>query len=233
MIRHMVILVALTAAAAAHAGTVRAGLEAIASQPYAATAKVVKVRGERGDPAPAEWTFLLTDPKARGGFREVTFSGGRITSERTPLRGLEDIADLVPIDSAAIQTDAGEAFKITHKEAEKNQLGFDWVHYVLTTDPDSRAPVWKIRLSDSMGAPVGVLRISAKNGSVVTALQADPDARARAAATPASKPGGIIGNVSRTTERAVRSTKDSTLRFIGTLQEELVGERTIGPKENE
>lgn len=235
MLRHVFCLTLVMAAglAAAPAGPVLSGLKAIESQPYAATAKVVEIHGERGDPQPKEWVYLLSDSSARGGVREIAVADGKITSERTPLRGMSEVAGMAPIDTRALSVDAEEVFRIAHKEAEKNELGFDWIDYTLRTDADSNAPVWIVKLSDNMGAPVGTVRISAKGGTVVSPLQPDPDAKARAVATPVSKDGGILGSVGKAASRAAKSTSDSTLHFIGTLQEEIVGERTIGPKEKE
>ena len=219
--------------AAAGAGPVLSGLKAIESQSYAATAKVVEIRGERGDPQPREWVYLLSDSSARGGVREVVVVDGKIISERTPLRGMADVAGYAPLDTKALAVDADAVFRIVHKEATKTELGFDWIDYTLRTDRDSNAPVWTVKLYDRMGAPVGTTRISAKGGTVVSELQPDPDARARAQATPVSKGGGILGSVGKAAGRAAKSTSDTTLHFLGTLQEEFVGERTIGPKEKE
>jgi len=234
VMQRLVFMFALAAGVVtAPAGPVLPGLKAIESQPYASSAKVVEIRGERGDPQPKEWIFLLSDPSARGGVREVTVTDGKITSERTPLRGMADVAGLAPLDTPLLSVDADGVFRIVHKEATKSELGFDWIDYTLRTDADSNAPVWTVKLYDHMGAPVGTARISAKGGTVVAPLQPDPDARARAEATPASKDGGIIGHVGKAAERAAKSTKDSTLHFLGTLQEEFTGERTIGPKDDE
>jgi len=222
-----------TGAFAAPAGPAFSGLKAIQSQPYAATAKIVEIRGERGDPQPREWVFLLKDSSARGGVREVTVVDGKIVSERTPLRGMSDVADLAPLDISVLSFDADGVFRTAHNEANKSQLGFTWMDYTLRTDAGSNSPVWTVKLYDHMGASVGTVRISAKGGTVVSSLQADPDARARAGATPVSKEGGLVGGVSKAAGRAAKSTTDSTLRFLGTLQETFVGERTIGPKEEE
>lgn len=227
------LLVLAAGAFAGPAGSAYSGLKAIQSQPFSASAKVVEIRGERGDPEPNEWIYLLADSTARGGVREITVVDGKITGERTPLRGMADVASLIPIDTDLLKVDADAVFRTAHKEANKNELGFNWIDYTLRTDAGSNAPVWTVKLYDHMGASVGTARISAKGGTVVSALQPDPDARARAEATPVSKDGGIIGNVGKAAGRAAKSTKDSTLRFIGTLQEEFVGERTIGPKDDE
>jgi len=235
MLRHVFCLTLVMAVGlvAASAGPVLSGLKAIESQPYAATAKVVEIRGERGDPQPKEWTYLLSDSSARGGVREITVADGKITSERTPLRGMAEVAGMAPLETGALSIDADAVFRIAHKEATKNELGFDWIDYTLRTDADSNAPIWTVKLYDSMGAPVGTVCISAKGGTVVSSLRPDPEAKARAEATPVSKDGGILGNASKAAGRAAKSTSDSTLHFLGTLQEEFVGERTIGPKEKE
>ena len=226
-------LVMSVEAVASPAGPVLSCLKTIESQPYAANSKVLEIRGERGGPQPKEWVFLLSDSTARGGIREVTLADGNITSERTPLRGMADIAGLPPIDTSTLTADADEVFRIVQKEAKKAELGFDWIDYSLRADSGTKEPVWTVKLYDHMGAPVGTARLSAKGGTVVSSLQPDPDARARAEATPTSTEGGIIGTVGKAAGRAAKGAKDSTLHLIGTVQEQLVGERTIGTKDNE
>ena len=226
-----ILLLLAAGAVAAQAGPAFQGLKAL--KPYAASTKVVEIRGERGDPQPREWIYLLSDPTARGGVREVTMTDGKVTGERTPLRGIADVAGLAPLDVTMLSADADAVFCIVHKEATKSELGFDWIDYTLRTDADSGVPVWTVKLYDRMGAPVGTARISAKGGTEVSSLQPDPDAKARAKATPVSKDGGILGDVGKAAGRAAKSTKDSTLHFLGTLQEEFMGERTIGPKDDQ
>lgn len=226
------LLMAAAGAVAAPTGPSFSGLKLIQSQPYAASAKVVEIRGERGEPQPKEWVFLLNDPTARGGVREVTVSGGQITSERTPLRGMADVAGLTPLDTDALTVDADTVFRTVLNDAKKKELGFNWIDFTLRMDEERHAPVWTVKLYDHMGADVGTARVSAKDGTVVTSLQPDPGAKARAEATPENHPGGIVGDVSKAAGRAAKSTTDSTLHFIGTLQETFGGERTIGPKDN-
>jgi hypothetical protein len=45
--------------------------------------------------------------------------------------------------------------------------------------------------------------------------------------------GGLIGKIGDFTQSTARKVGDTTLRTIGTVQEFLVGERTIGPKGDE
>lgn len=237
MVRFLVVLAAVSAvaaAAAAPAGPAFAGIEAVKTQPYGNASGIVEIRGERGEPQPREWTLLLSDPKARGGVREVTVVEGKITAERTPLHGMADIAGLAPLDTNHLAYDSDKIFAAVQSETKKSEIGFHWIDYTLRTDPQSHAPVWNVKLYDYMGASVGTIRISAADGSIVSPLQVNPDLRARTDSTSKESPmGGIANDVSTAAGRAAKSTKDSALHFIGSLQEAVTGERTIGPKDEE
>lgn len=226
--------ISMGSAFAEPAGPAFSGIDAVKAQPYGKSAQVVEIHGERGEPQPREWTLLLSDPKARGGVREVTVAGGKITAERAPLRGTTDIVGLAPLETKLLAFDSDRVFSTVQSEANQSGVGFHWIDYTLRTDPQSNAPVWNVKLYDHMGASVGSIRISASGGSVVSPLQTDPDLRARAESTSKeSRKGGLANDVGTAANRAAKSTKDSTLRFIGSLQEAITGERTIGPKEEE
>ncbi len=213
-------------------GSAFSGIEAVKEQPYGKSARVMEIRGERGEPQPKEWALLLSDPKARGGVREVAVAEGKITSERTPLRATSDITALTPLDTKGLAFDSDNVFQTVQAEAAKKEIGFHWIDYVLRTDPQTGTPTWHVKLHDYMGAPVATIQISATRGAILSPLQKSPEVHAEP--TPKEKAmGGLLGDVSKAAGRAVKSTKESSLRFIGNIQEELVGERTIGPKEEE
>jgi hypothetical protein len=164
--------------------------------------------------------------------REVAVAEGKITSERTPLRGTADVTTLTPLDTKSLAFDSDKVFQTVQEEAAKKEIGFHWIDYILRTDPQTGTPVWHVKLYDYMGAPTATIRISATRGAIISPLQKSPEVHAEP--TPKEKAmGGILGNVSKAAGRAAKSTKESTLRLIGNIQEELVGERTIGPKEEE
>jgi hypothetical protein len=207
--------------------------------------QLVEVRGETGQPQPQSWTILMSDATARGGVREFVVTGSEIASERTPLRsGLKTPA---PLDFARLNLDSDGAFKLAVQQATKARFGFHSVDYTLKTAESDGAPAWSLHLFDYMGAPVGNLLISAENGKIVQALQVDPDARqqtAKASADADGEPsthfkGGVFGFVERTAKNIGTKTKDvsvgigekvrdTTLNVAGTVQEALIGERTIG-----
>lgn len=217
-------------ALAGGAGSLLQAVQIISQQPYAQSSSFVQIKGERGDPMPSEWVILLADPSARGGVREVSIVNGRITSERTPLRGFSEAANAPAISSAKISMDADAIFRTVQKESVANRIGFDSLNYNLTNDPQSSLPVWTVKLYDSSGALIGTMGVSAQNAQVTHGLILEegikPESNSR-------HPGGLIGAISETSQNAARKAQKSTLRFIGNVQEALVGERTIGVKDGE
>jgi len=215
---------------------------------------LVEVRGETGQPQPQSWTILMSDASARGGVREFVVTGGEIASERTPVRGVADARQSTALDFARLNLDSDGAFKLANKAASEAKVGFHSVDYTLRTNSADGAPQWQLRLSDYMGAPVGDLEISAESGKVVQTLQIDPDSRQPIAETEATTTettkaprektptrfkGGVFGFVERTARDIGTTTKDvslkvgstvkkTTLNAVGSMQEALTGDRTIG-----
>lgn len=223
----LILLVGSPLAMAGGAGSALLALQSIVAQPYGQNAAIVELKGERGDPLPSEWVVLMADPTARGGVREVTVANGRITSERTPLSGFQNVAQLPALDLRKVTMDANALFQAVQKEAVASQTGFHWLSYTLRTDPQTLGPVWTVTLYDSLGTLVGTVAFSAQGGAVLQSLQSTEAAPARSPSP--KKVGGLIGKISDFTESTARKVGDNTLRTVGTVQEFLVGERTIGP----
>jgi hypothetical protein len=215
--------------------------------------QLVEVRGETGQPQPQSWTVVMADPTARAGIREFVVTNGEIASERTPVHGYPAGSGVLPgINFSRLNVDSDAVFKLANKQAFDAKVGFHSVDYALRTNADDDSPMWVVHLFDYMGAPVGSLRLSAENGSILSALRLDPDARQKpvAKATPAPTPksgkkpaasatpeptpvfkGGVFGYVERTAKKVGTTVKKTSLNVAGTVQEVLTGERTIGEDE--
>jgi hypothetical protein len=199
-------------------------------------ATLVEVIGERGEPRPPEWKLIYNDPAARGGVKEIVASGDVIVSQRTPLRGYAEISNAQPIILSRFKIDSDGAFDIANRQATARRIGFNWVDYTLRANNVTGAPMWILRLYDNMGAQVGVIQISAENGSVISPLSPSNVARRdeyidEEVSGIEQRIGGVIGTVGGTVERTATKVKDTTLRAVGTVQEILTGERTIGPQD--
>jgi hypothetical protein len=173
--------------------------------------------------------------------KEVVASGDVVVSERTPLRGYPGIGSSQPIVLTRFKIDSDGAFDIANRQASTRRIGFNWVDYTLRANNVTGAPMWILRLYDNMGAQVGVIQISAEDGSVITPLSSsnlvrrdeeDDDEEDEEGSVVEQRIGGVIGTVGGTVERTANKVKDSTLRAVGTVQEVLTGERTIGPQDD-
>jgi hypothetical protein len=226
----LILLVCSSSVFAGNAGSAILALRAIADQPYAANATIVELKGERADPMPAEWQILLADPSARGGVREVSVANGAITSERTPLKGFQNVSEMPAIQTSEVSVDSSSLFQSVQQRANDARVAFHWLDYTLRTDTSTREPVWTIRLYDEMGAIVGTMGIAAQGGAIVQAIQMPDGSPVKK--SQGKKVSGLFGKIGDFTESTARKVGDTTLRTVGTVQEFLVGERTIGPKED-
>lgn len=227
----LILLVCSSSVFGGYAGSAILALRAIAEQPYAANATIVELKGEHAEPMPAEWQILLADASARGGVRLVSVANGVITSESTPLKGYSNVADMPGLRTAEISVDVPSLFQLVQKQAEKAQVGFHWLDYTLRADSATRAAVWTIWLYDQLGSLVATMGIAAQGGGIVQDIQLPDGSSPRKSDT--KELGGLLGEIGNFTESTARKIGDTTLHAIGTVQELLVGERTIGPKASE
>ncbi len=212
---------------ASSGGSALHALHTVSKQEFAKGATIVEIKGVRGEPMPLEWTILMLDPSARGGVREVAVSSGRILSERAPLHGFTEVANLPPIDMERVSIDAGNVFQNVNFQASTLKMGFHWIDYTLRSDPQSMQPVWTVSLFDKLGSEIGKSRISADGGFVLEPLVNPAGEKNN------KRIGGLVGRVIDFSESTGRKISDTTLRTIGNVQEFLVGERTVGPRDDE
>jgi len=190
---------ALAASAWAAGGTAYVAVKA-AQRSTDSSADLIEVVGDRGEPQPQEWKVVLRDPGARGGVREVVASGDVVVSQRTPLRGYSDFSAQPAIALIRLNLDSDRAFEIANKEAIAKKVGFSWVDYTLRANADGGSPIWVLRLHNGMGSQVGVIQISAENGSVLAPLEpglpppTEPTERFTDS-QPGRSVGGVIGRV--------------------------------------
>lgn len=233
MFRRLVLIFFVCSACgfAADSSSVILALRTVSEQPYAANARIVEVQGARGNPLPVEWRVLLADFTARGGVREVCVQDGKIISERTPLKGFQNVSEMAAIDPSRVKIDAENVYQSAKQEAQSARVNFRSADYTLKSSAASLDPEWTIRLYDEFGVIVGMMSFSAGNGATLQALQL-PDG-SPVNPVRGKKVGGLIGKIVDFTGSTARKVGDTTLRTVGNVQEFLVGERTIGPQDKE
>ncbi|GAB4166830.1 MAG: hypothetical protein Fur0032_04510 [Terrimicrobiaceae bacterium] len=195
--------------------------------------ELVEVSAERGSPQPQEWVFEYRDTTARGGTTEVGVDRGEVSWRRTPLRGHSGSALRPPIVTADWNIDSDKAFEIANREAVRNRLSFHWIDYRLEAQ-DGRGPIWSLRLLDRMGVAVASVLIDARDGTVVTPMVVDTVSPAsQSTREELSQPiGGLIGDIRDLAIDVGKAARRGVLNVVGSAQEILTGERTIGVEED-
>jgi hypothetical protein len=128
--------------------------------------QVLAVSGESGNPQPGMWTVVLEDPAARGGVRELQIVSNQVASERTPVSS--ELAGGKTIDLNQLNLDSDGAYQVAQEEAKKNGASFDQVNYRLFIDSDSGKPLWVVHLVDTQQQDVGIVKVAADNGTLVS-----------------------------------------------------------------
>jgi len=124
---------------------------------------VVEMRGHGGSPQPTLWKIIIDDPHARAGVREVEIEHGKIVSERTPTAHGAGGA----MNFNQLNLDSEGAFTIANQEAQKGNLPFDHIEYVLKSGTGGGVPVWQVDLSDGKTGRNGTVEIAADSGAVL------------------------------------------------------------------
>ena len=126
--------------------------------------RVISLTGVDGDPQPETWKIMIDDSRARGGVREVEVAGGRIVSERTPVRTIAGSTEGATIKTSRLNLDSSGAFSVASHTAEKSNTRFETASYTLRTD-EKGDPVWIVTLQNG-SRPVGTIHIGANRGTV-------------------------------------------------------------------
>lgn len=134
---------------------------------------LVEVKGEHGEPQPAEWVLLCNDATAQGGIRELTIKDHHVISERTPVRSFEGEGNLPQLNLAQVIIDSGAIFKAANNEAKNHRIGFDFLNYTLRTDAITGKPLWIVQLYKTEkinDCLVGSLQFSPETGAIIKGL---------------------------------------------------------------
>ncbi|MGI9241234.1 MAG: hypothetical protein ACR2RV_10560 [Verrucomicrobiales bacterium] len=130
-------------------------------------AKIVEMKGERGQAQPEEWELIVYDPTNDNLMREFWIGDTRATNE-----GGND--DYYPrrqpagfINLAKLKYGSVEAFRVLDREAARARIGFDSIDYHLRCREFSDEPIWTLTAKDSSGRQVARLDLSGFTGRVL------------------------------------------------------------------
>ena len=152
----------LLASQAARAATAYEALRVLGKQKSEALLdNVTEVRGEKGTPQPRVWRILVKDAAARGGAKEFSVQGNRVTGEQAARAGG------APMNMSQLNLDSDGVHTVAEREAKKVAFTYDHASYTLRAGSKGGSPVWEIRLSDEKSGDSAMLNIAATTGNVL------------------------------------------------------------------
>ena len=172
----------LLASPAARAATAYEALRVLGKQKSEALLdNVTEVRGEKGTPQPHVWKILVKDAAARGGAKEFSVQGNRVTGEQAARAGG------APMNMSQLNLDSDGVHTVAEREAKKVAFTYDHANYTLRAGSKGGSPVWEIRLTDEKSGDAAMLNIAATTGNVL-ATEGLTNRRKPVAVVPAPAP---------------------------------------------
>ena len=152
----------LLASQAARAATAYEALRVLGKQKHEALLdNVTEVRGDKGAPQPHVWRILVKDAAARGGAKEFSVTGNRVTGEQAAR------ASGSPMNMSQLNLDSDGVHTVAEREAKKVAFAYDHASYTLRAGSKGGSPVWEIRLTDEKTGDSAMLNIAATTGNVL------------------------------------------------------------------
>lgn len=140
---------------------------AMQSLPPELAGTVAIIAGRDGTPEPERWHFLVHDPKAANGLREVVVAGGQKTANRTISQFAETLSDGDVINPDAMKVDSSQVAQIAREFGVVNKVSVSAMHFELRKSGPNAVPLWTVTCLDIGGAELGKVIVSAARGTVI------------------------------------------------------------------
>jgi hypothetical protein len=126
-------------------------LTALKLLPAGAAARVARIEGRDGDPAPERWHILVHEPAAPHGLREYVVADGAVVADREISQFAETLSAADVIGASAVQIDSDKAARELQQLASKNSVPVHAINYALQKGAAGKAPVWNVSAVDEKG----------------------------------------------------------------------------------
>ena len=130
-------------------------------------AKIVEMKGARGQAQPTEWELIVYDPSSDYLLREFWIGDSRATDEGVNYDYYPKNQPAGFINPAKLKYGSVHAFKVLDREAARAKLGFDSIDYHLRCREFSDEPIWTLKAKDIDGHQVARLDLSGFTGQVL------------------------------------------------------------------
>ena len=144
-----------------------AALAAIAALPAKYQGGVMKVSADNGVPNPPTWYIVAKNARQDNAMYQIGITQGQIVSEKISLDLRTAIRDSA-INLGKVQVDSDGAWAIAAQYCERKGKRLGNASYALQQEGADSAPVWSIWCYDARVKYIGLIKILATNGAVVS-----------------------------------------------------------------
>jgi hypothetical protein len=127
---------------------------------------VLKLSADNADPNPDAWDLSVQSGGDDSNIHNLTFAGGRITSDRRTLGFREIFSGAAPISLGKVEVDSRDAFAIAQRYARANRAMIGNVCFAL--EQRGATPIWSVWCYGPDGSYLGLMKLRATDGSVIS-----------------------------------------------------------------
>lgn len=128
---------------------------------------VAAIAGRDGTPEPDRWHFIVFDPKAENGLREIVVVGARKTADRPVSQFAESVTASDVMNSDTMRVDSDAVTKMALQFGVANNVSVSALHFDLRKSGPEAIPLWTVTCLDTSGAELGKLIVSSVRGVVI------------------------------------------------------------------
>ena len=152
-------------------------ITALAALPSHFARDVVRLSADRGRPNPGKWYVLARNPEEAGlivknPLYSITIAGGQLSEAKRYVDARQIFNQRNFINIARVRVDSGDAFQIARESLGTAGQKMVSASYQLTQTGPAADPVWDVWAYGRSSHYIGVVRISAKSGDVISSKKA-------------------------------------------------------------
>lgn len=142
-------------------------LKSLKTLPADAANRLAIIDGHDGAPTPARWHFLIEDPAAEHGVREIVVADREIVADREVSQFATQLTPEDVVGKAAIKIDSDAAARLAQRYATANALPVASMNFQLRKDPLTAVPVWTVTCLDDQATTLATLVVDGRDGRII------------------------------------------------------------------
>lgn len=130
---------------------------------------IIKISADNGTPNPEYWYFLCRTAHSRDGILSITVQDGSIVQQKPSLDLRALAGEYSHINLSKVSVDSKGAFEIAKRYCKSKGTTLANASYALQQQGSDASPIWSVWCYDIETRYIGLVRILASTGDVISA----------------------------------------------------------------